>query len=337
MKFRWPWIVLPVGLGAAAGLVLHFSTITDPLIYVQAKLSLLVFGLSILISLALGGMYLREKRDQDIVKIAEKEFSEDRRRFLQRLDHELKNPLTAVLAGLANLSLIENPDERTETLESVSVQVSGKLLVGFPDVNSTRIEVSSLEVIEEGSEVQPTLETSFDPTADYQVYTNNRYGYQFKYPDRATLSFFGPDTFSPNDLPEGMTSEEYLETLQKTYTDQLCVQIEYSLGYIYISAVPNNTEDFMVDCGNTESFSGEILPLERTISIGSETYLAQGFEFTGTGETLDQHNELLWINLEDGNRIAFGATSRTDANYEDYLMKTQIILEQILSTYQPLQ
>ena len=101
MKFRWPWIVLPVGLGAAAGLVLHFSTITDPLIYVQAKLSLLVFGLSILISLALGGMYLREKRDQDIVKIAEKEFSEDRRRFLQRLDQELKNPLTAVLAGLA--------------------------------------------------------------------------------------------------------------------------------------------------------------------------------------------------------------------------------------------
>ena len=53
MKFRWPWIVLPIGLGATAGLILHFSTITDPLVYAQAKLSLLVFGLSILISLTL--------------------------------------------------------------------------------------------------------------------------------------------------------------------------------------------------------------------------------------------------------------------------------------------
>ena len=30
--------------------------------------------------------------------------AEDRRRFLRRLDHELKNPLTAIRAGLANLA-----------------------------------------------------------------------------------------------------------------------------------------------------------------------------------------------------------------------------------------
>jgi hypothetical protein len=222
----------------------------------------------------------------------------------------------------------------TDTL----VQVSGKLLVGFPDVNSTRIEVSSLEVIEEGSAIQPTQQMTIDPTADYQVYVNNRYGYQFKYPaDRATLNFYGPTDIPAGDLPEGMTSQEYLDTLLKEYTDQLCIQIEYSLGYIWISAEPNNTDEFMVDCGNSELFAGEKQPLERNLSIGSEVYLARGFEYIGTGETLDQHNEMVWIDLEDGTRIVYGATSRTDANYLDYTMKTQIILERIIGTYQPLE
>ena len=93
----------------------------------------------------------------------------------------------------------------------------------------------------------------------------------------------------------------------------------------------------MVDCGNSESFEGEKQPLERTVSIGSEVYLAQGYEYFGTAETLDQHNEMLWIDLEDGTRIAYGGLSRTDANYLDYTMKTQIILERIIGTYQTLE
>jgi hypothetical protein len=53
-----------------------------------------------------------------------------------------------------------------------------------------------------------------------------------------------------------------------------------------------------------------------------------------TGETLDLHNEIFWIYLEDGTRIAYGATPRTDATYEDYLMKTKEILLRILTTYE---
>lgn len=124
MKFRWPWILLPVGLGATAGLTLHFSSLYDPLIYAEATLSLLIFIFCSLISLILLGLYLLYQRDQNLVEFAHEEFSKDRRRFLQRLDHELKNPLTAVLAGLANLPLIDEPDEQTETLESVGNQVN---------------------------------------------------------------------------------------------------------------------------------------------------------------------------------------------------------------------
>jgi len=220
------------------------------------------------------------------------------------------------------------------------VQVSGKLLVGFPDVNSTRIEISSLRVLDEGSQVQPTLE-SFDPTAGWQVFTSNRYGYQIKYPDQATLTFFGPEGFSLDDLPASMTPEEYLDALLKEYTDQLCVRIEYSLGFIFISAPPNNQGELLVHCGVPGWGAGELNKITRDITLGGELYTVTGTEFIASPEnndgTLNSHLELFTIDLEDGIRIVYGATPRTDATYEDYLMKTQEILERIISTYQSVQ
>jgi two-component system OmpR family sensor kinase len=124
MKFRWPWILLPVSIGGAVGLILRFSPLYDPLIYLEGYLSLLVFGFGFLSTLVLAAIYLRNQQEQILVEDARREFSDDRRRFLQRLDHELKNPLTAVLAGLANLSQIDNPEEKVLTLESVGAQVN---------------------------------------------------------------------------------------------------------------------------------------------------------------------------------------------------------------------
>ena len=212
------------------------------------------------------------------------------------------------------------------------VQVSGKLLVGFPDVNGTRIEVTKLDVIEEGSQEQPTIEP-FDPTADWPVFISDRYN-----PQHANISSFGPATFSSDDVPLGMTDEKYLDQLLKEYTDQLCVQIEYSLGFIYISAPPNNDDDFYVHCGNPAFGAGETVAKNENIYIGEVLYQANGYEFIGnqptTGETLDLHNEIFWVYLEDGTRIAYGATPRTDATYEDYLAKGKNMLMQILATYE---
>jgi hypothetical protein len=217
------------------------------------------------------------------------------------------------------------------------VKVSGKLLVGFPDVNGSRIEVSKLDVIEAGTEEQPGLET-FDPTADWPVFISDRYNYKIKYPQHATISLYGPATFSSDDVPFGMTGEQYMDQLMKEYTDQLCIQIEYSLGFIFISAPPNNDDDFYVHCGNPAFGAGETVAKNENIYIGEVLYQANGYEFFGnqptSGETLDLQNEIFWVYLEDGTRIAYGATPRTDATYEDYLMKTKDMLLQILATYE---
>jgi two-component system OmpR family sensor kinase len=59
---------------------------------------------------------------QQTVSTERAEMSAERRRFLQRLDHELKNPLTAIRAGLANLSWLPTEKERQDALASVEGQ-----------------------------------------------------------------------------------------------------------------------------------------------------------------------------------------------------------------------
>ena len=218
------------------------------------------------------------------------------------------------------------------------VKVSGKLLVGFPDINGTRIEVSELDVIEAGTAEQPALEYTFDPTADWPIFVNDRYGYQIKTPREATISLYGPMGFSQDELPEGMTAEQYMDQLLKTYTDRLCVYIEYSLGFIYISAPPNQGKLY-VHCGTPAPGAGDHIAKIETVDIGDQLYQAKGNEFISggpspSGETLDLHNEAFWIDLDDGTRITYGATPRSDANYEDYLMKSKEMLLQILATYE---
>jgi hypothetical protein len=223
-----------------------------------------------------------------------------------------------------------------------TVEVTGQLLVGIPDVNGTRIEPGYLEVIEAGTQEQPELEASLDPTADWPVFVNDRYGYQIKYPMEATISLFGPEGFHTEDKPEDMTPEQYMDSLLKEYTNRLCIKIEYSLGWIYIAAPPNK-EKLYTPCGPTGVGAGDLTPKIESVFVGDQLYEANGHEFFGkwevdgslvTGETLDRHSEMFRIDLEDGTSIRFGSSPRTDATYEDYLMKTKETLLQIIATYE---
>ena len=68
---QWRWILLRAGSGTAAALILYFSPLYDPLFYAEASLSFLIFGFASLISLLLGGLYLRYQRDQHLVNYAQ--------------------------------------------------------------------------------------------------------------------------------------------------------------------------------------------------------------------------------------------------------------------------
>ena len=120
---RWLWSLVPALLGLIVGLWLNLSSAENPLVYLEADLGTLIFGFGVLLSgLGFAILWLRDWGEKTRIELIIQN-AEDRRRFLQRLDHELKNPLTAILAGLANLSVAETPTDRDETLASVQTQV----------------------------------------------------------------------------------------------------------------------------------------------------------------------------------------------------------------------
>jgi two-component system OmpR family sensor kinase len=122
----WHWLVILapacLGIGLALYFFLLFDLRYDHVAYLRADLGtlslLLGLGLSGLAALIFIVLGCTERIRQRINTAA----AEERRRFLRRLDHELKNPLTAIRAGLANLADLPSGDARREALASVEAQ-----------------------------------------------------------------------------------------------------------------------------------------------------------------------------------------------------------------------
>jgi two-component system OmpR family sensor kinase len=118
--------------------------------------------ISFLLSLCLASVILtqfKRRSDQDQKIAHEREVqSLERQRFLHRLDHEMKNPLTTIRLGLTNLQdrLAKDPDE-TETLNRIRVQaqrlqilIEDMRRIADLDATSMEIEDNSLaEILEE--------------------------------------------------------------------------------------------------------------------------------------------------------------------------------------------
>ncbi len=119
---RWLAILAPALVGLALNLLLFFSPLPNPIIVVKVDLARLAFIFGLLLSLlAAGGLAFWEWVERQRLTNA-LQSAEDRRRFLQRLDHELKNPLTAILAGLANLGETSPDTPEQETVASIQTQ-----------------------------------------------------------------------------------------------------------------------------------------------------------------------------------------------------------------------
>lgn len=112
---------LPPLAALALAALITVDFLPRPVLYLRADLA----SAAMLASLALAGLgmavvFARRARDL-AARRAQERADDDRRRFLHRLDHELKNPLMAVRAGLANLAL-ETPATNA-TVSSVEAQV----------------------------------------------------------------------------------------------------------------------------------------------------------------------------------------------------------------------
>lgn len=120
MNRRWLWALLPLGVGIALGAAFGLGLLPNPVLYLRADLAALSQVCGLFAAVGLWGWIVYRAWLQETLRRPEVQAAEDRRRFLQRLDHELKNPLTAIQAGLANLG---NGEENT-ALASVKAQTT---------------------------------------------------------------------------------------------------------------------------------------------------------------------------------------------------------------------
>jgi two-component system OmpR family sensor kinase len=118
--------LLPLGVVTAVVLALRWLLGPLAILHIRADLGTLAIALgglaSLLLIASLGTRRNGIARSQAAMDAAQKTQSEAHRRFLRRLDHEMKNPLTAIRAALANLGLTQTEAERKRMTEDVQHQ-----------------------------------------------------------------------------------------------------------------------------------------------------------------------------------------------------------------------
>jgi signal transduction histidine kinase len=124
MKRKGLIVLLPLALGVGFSLILNSGLFPNPIVYLRADVGAVGVLIGAIVSIILAAWTIAWSRAK---KNGEREAHwravEDRRRFVRRLDHELKNPLTAIRAGLANIAAADKVETRREALRSVDSQV----------------------------------------------------------------------------------------------------------------------------------------------------------------------------------------------------------------------
>jgi len=125
----WAWILslLPAGIGILISILASNEIISNPVLFLRGSLTALTSRAGITISafiiiLILSWNNNQRKHRKEVTNI-KNQSSEERRRFLQRLDHELKNPLTAIRAGLTNIANERLDVYLAEEVSAVQAQV----------------------------------------------------------------------------------------------------------------------------------------------------------------------------------------------------------------------
>jgi two-component system OmpR family sensor kinase len=126
IKGRWVGVLLPAGLGLAGIALLIRVSIADHSILLPSDLDvmIMILGLSLAIfaSINLVVREILERLRRQSVEEARRQAFAEHRRFLNRLDHELKNPITAMRAGLGSLSMALTTDQQRTLLRNVEAE-----------------------------------------------------------------------------------------------------------------------------------------------------------------------------------------------------------------------
>jgi len=115
-------VLLPLLLGLLASFLARQVWDPVPLLVFKIDVGMVAFVSGTFITLFFGAAYLggriKEERARKTIERSRQESEQGRQRFIRRLDHEIKNPLTGLRAALVNLQEIQDPAERGKAAEN---------------------------------------------------------------------------------------------------------------------------------------------------------------------------------------------------------------------------
>ncbi len=118
--------IIPIALCTFLAAAFWLGWLPNPVAYVRADLGTIVMIAGMVLTFYLGVEWLRGLRsyyrNQSLVNKIQSDSANERHEFLRRLDHELKNPVMAMRAGLANLTGTALEPTQREIIDSVETQ-----------------------------------------------------------------------------------------------------------------------------------------------------------------------------------------------------------------------
>jgi hypothetical protein len=187
----------------------------------------------------------------------------------------------------------------------------------------------------------PTPQPTSDVVAGWQTYTSSYYAYTVSFPPEARLRRQGVDGFPTEELPEGMTSEAYLDQLKETYPNDICVSIGFGLGSVHILAPLEEGGKYHYICPGLGIGDYDIVDISETLMIdGRSITTTFGSQILERDEAGTFRSEFLRFELEDGTTITYYAGPDESSKFEeDYaaayeaFLADRATLLQIIASY----
>lgn len=115
-------ICLPLLLGALASALAQAFWQPVPLLVFKIDIGMVIFVSGVFLTVLLAanalGAWRKERQTRRSLAESQQKAEESRRRFLRRLDHEIKNPLTALRTALVNVRESRSGDEQQRATEN---------------------------------------------------------------------------------------------------------------------------------------------------------------------------------------------------------------------------
>jgi two-component system, OmpR family, sensor kinase len=165
-------IFLPLLLGIAASFVAQSVWNPVPILVFKIDAGMVAFTAGLLITLFLlafwVGYALTERRAQQRIENSVMDSEQGRRRFIRRLDHEMKNPLTGLRTALVNLQEAQSMEERIRAGEN-AVRAQERLTSLLNDLRKLA-DLDERQIERERVEIPSLLTDVIEAARDHPAY-----------------------------------------------------------------------------------------------------------------------------------------------------------------------